>query len=240
MKQAMKRLLRALDDLLFPEHVGCLCCGTALGEDERDGLCAFCRDALERQQNEQQERETDGEWADDGLPEGIAFVHAAYGYEGLARRLILALKFSGARDAAVPLARAMAMLPGGEEEVIVPVPTTRRRLRERGYNQAALLARHMGEELGMEVCEALSRRDERAAQATLNRAERSRNLVGCMSSGGQVRGKRVLLVDDVYTTGSTAREAARALYAAGARSVGMFAAARTIKGAKSDPQFLRQ
>lgn len=240
MRAAFERLLRAMDDLLFPEHVGCLLCGAALGEDERDGLCPFCAQALERQQDEQQEREARGEWEEDGLPEGIAFVHAAFGYDGPARKLILALKFSGMRAAAVPLARAMTMLPGGEEEILVPVPTTKRRRRERGYNQAALLARRMGEELGMTVTEALTRRDERAAQTTLSGAERLRNLVGCMSADGQVRGKRVLLVDDVYTTGSTAREAARALYAAGALSVGVFAAARTIKGTREIPEFLRQ
>lgn len=239
-RAAAQRLLGALDDLLFPENVGCLCCGVALGEDEQDGLCPACQEELERQQDEQQRREADDAWAADGLPEGIAFVHAAFGYEGAARRLILALKFSGVRSAAVPLARAMAMLPSGEEEILVPVPTTRRRRRQRGYNQAALLAGRVGEELGMAAVEALTRRDAHAAQATLSRDARARNLVGCMRADGRVRGKRVLLVDDVYTTGSTAKEAARALYAAGARSVGVFTAARTIKGAKSDPAFLRQ
>jgi len=233
-------LLHAMDDLLFPERVGCLACSMALGEEERDGLCPACVQALTRQEEAQRQREEQGAFEKDGLPEGIAYVHAAYGYEGVARRLILSLKFSSVRAAAVPLARAMAALPGGEEEVIVPVPTTRRRLRQRGYNQAEVLARRMGEELGMQVVCALTRRDEHVAQMRLSRAQRAKNLVGSMSATGQVRGMRVLLVDDVYTTGSTAREAARALYAAGAAGVGVFAAARALPVGQNDPKFLRR
>lgn len=240
MRGGFARLMRALDDLLFPERVACLSCEAALGEDEEDGLCPACARALARQRDEQEAREARDEWAQEGLPEGIAFVHAALGYEGVARRLILALKFSSVRAAAVPLARAMALLPAGEEEIIVPVPTTPKRLRRRGFNQAALLAEHMGRELGMTVCEALSRRDDRAEQTSLSGLERSRNLVGCVYAEDVVRGKRVLLVDDVYTTGSTARECARALIAAGATSVGVFTAARTVKGEDSIPEFLRR
>lgn len=238
-KERLSRLLQAMDDLLFPEHVGCLACGMALGEDEQDGLCPACAQALERQEEEQRQREEQDAFARDGLPEGIAYVHAAFGYEDVARRLILSLKFPGVRAAAIPLAKAMVALPGGEEEIIVPVPTTRQRLRQRGYNQAEVLARRVGEELGMQVVCALSRRDEHAAQMTLTSAQRAKNLVGCMSATGGVRGMRVLLVDDVYTTGSTAKEATRALYAAGVRSVGVFVAARTLPRGQKDPAFLR-
>lgn len=88
----------------------------------------------------------------------------------------------------------------------------------------------------MEVCTALVRVDSRRPQTGLSAGERRVNLAGCMAAGGAVNGKRVLLVDDVYTTGATAQEAVRALRLAGAVGVGMFAAARAgICGDEPDP-----
>lgn len=222
MSGAAGRIAAWIDELLFPEKTGCLCCGRALDEEE-GGLCAACTQALEALEARQEENERRGMGE---IAPGLAYVHAAYPYEGQARALILRLKFESIRAAAVPLARAMCMLPTGEEDVLVPVPTTRRRLRRRGFNQAALLAGEIARELGMPVENALERVDERAAQSTLSAGGRRRNLVGCMRTSADVSGRRILLVDDVYTTGSTAQEAARALLEAGARSVGMLSAAR--------------
>lgn len=222
-QRLMRRLLDALDGLLFPEDVLCLCCDHALGEDARDGICPSCARALAQLAQAQEARE-----AEDGaaLPQGLLYVHAAFPYEGQVRRLIHRLKYESVRAAAVPLARQMVFLPSGEEEIIVPVPTDRKRQRKRGFNQATLLAQHIGRELGMEVCTALERVDSRRPQTGLTAAQRRKNLAGCMAASGAINGKRVLLVDDVYTTGATAQEAVRALRAAGAVSVGMFAAAR--------------
>ena len=222
-QRTIERLIETLDELLFPENVLCLCCDHALGEDARDGICPACARSLEALAQAQEAREAeDGE----ALPEGLSYVHAAYPYEGQARTLIRRLKYERVRAASVPLARQMVFLPSGEEEIIVPVPTDRKRQRQRGFNQATLLAQHIGRELGMEVCVALTRVSSRRPQTGLSAAQRRMNLVGCMASSEAVNGKRVLLVDDVYTTGATAQEAARALRSAGAVSVGMFAAAR--------------
>lgn len=227
------RLLQGTEELLFPRGVLCLCCGTALGGEETDGVCPACREALERlsQRQEERERSLSGET----LPEGIDFVHAAFPYEDQARTLICRLKFESVRSAAVPLAGAMALLPAGEEELIVPVPTDSRRRRRRGFDQSALLAGHVAETLGMPMREALVRTSHRAPQTGLNAGQRRANLAGCMRAGEAVRGRRVLLVDDVYTTGATCCEAARALRAAGAVSVGVFAAARSVPGAQKLP-----
>ena len=138
------------------------------------------------------------------------------------------LKFNSVRAAALPLARAMSSLPLGVYDALVPVPTTRRRLRQRGFNQAQLLAERLGEIWGMPVLPALSRRDEHAAQTKLSAENRRRNLEGCMEADSAVRGLRALVVDDVLTTGSTASEAARALLAAGAARVGLVTAAKTV------------
>lgn len=218
--KAAGRFVAFMDDLLFPDRVRCLCCSCALGDDEEDGLCPNCAQALAGQAVRQEELTPFVE-----LAPGLDSVHAAFPYEGQARMLILRLKFDCVRAAAVPLARAMLSLEGGEEEILVPVPTTKRRLRQRGFNQAQLLAQLLSDELGMTMIPALSREDDRAAQATLSAEARARNLRGCMRACADVRGKRVLLVDDVYTTGATASEAARALREAGAIGVSAFCAA---------------
>ena len=220
LKRFWRRIAAVVLEWLYPDRVLCVCCERALGEEQEDGLCPDCVRALQRLELEKSTQR-------EALPEGIDYVQWAYPYTAQARSLILRMKFSSVREAAVPLARAMAMLPGGEEELMVPVPTTKRRLRERGFNQAELLCALVAQQLGMPMANALTRRDEQRPQAMLREKQRRKNLAGCMMASPLVRGKRVLLVDDVYTTGSTAAEAARALLAAGARSVGVFTAART-------------
>ena len=219
------RFFAFLDELLFPERVRCLCCSAAIYEDAQDGICPDCQAALEAMTARMEALNASQELP---LPPGVDYVSVAFPYEERARRLIWRLKFDRVQSAAAPLARAMSRLPGGEEEFIVPVPTTKRRLADRGFNHAALIAEHLGKTLGMPVVESLSREDDHGAQFRLSASARAKNLVGCMRADEQVRGRRVLLVDDVYTTGSTVREAARALGEAGAAGVGVFVAARTL------------
>lgn len=226
----MKRIGRVLarigawmDDLLFPENVTCLCCDHALGAEDEDHICAGCRKELVRLAEKQEERVA----ADaQPLPDGIDALHAAFAYEGVVRQLVHRLKYESVRAAAVPLAAQMAFLPSGEEEIIVPVPTDPKRERMRGFNQSALLAEHIGRTLGMRVEKALVRVESRRPQTGLSAAARRENLAGCMAAGEAVSGKRILLVDDVVTTGATIQEAARALRHAGAESIRVFAAAR--------------
>ena len=241
MMEKIRRILARVgawaDDLLYPENVLCLCCDHALGEEDQDGICPSCRMALLRLARQQEEREAK---ETEKLPEGIDYIHAAFVYEGPVRRLIHRLKYESVRAAAIPLARQMAYLPSGEEEIIVPVPTDRKRERQRGFNQSSLLAKHIAKELGMKMETALVRTKTRRPQTGLSAGERQENLVGCMAASDAVNGRRVLLVDDVYTTGATVCEAARALREAGARSVGVFAAARPAGDLdeEKDPFFL--
>ena len=237
----MERIRRVLarvgvwaDDLLYPQDVACLCCDGALGEKDTDGVCASCQAALQRLAQRQEEREADGL---EPLPEGLDALHAAFVYEGPARKLVHRLKYESVRAAAVPLARQMAYLSAGEEEMIVPVPTDAKRERKRGFNQSEVLAQYMADELGMRMERALIRVDARRPQTGLTAQERMENLVGCMAAGDAVNGKRVLLVDDVVTSGATVLEAARALRRAGARSICVFAAARACgdMGEQRDP-----
>jgi ComF family protein len=117
----------------------------------------------------------------------------------------------------------------GDCDLVVPVPLTRGRLRDRGYNQAELIARGLGAAPGApQVAEAVRRRRHPPPQTGLSARARRRNVRGSFqASHAVVRGRSVLLVDDVFTTGSTVRAAASALLEAGATRVHVFAAART-------------
>ena len=234
----MKRIGRILAHWLYPGPVTCLCCDRPIENDSPDGLlCSLCCKSLEHLFGIQEQR-SQGH----NPPEGLAFLYAAYPYEAQAKTLVYRLKYDRLRRATIPLARAMFLLPAGEEELIVPVPTTKVRKRQRGFNQSALLADWLAREYGMPCCEsALVRTDDAPSQTELTAKQRAENVRNSMEAASLVRGKRILLVDDVYTTGATAREACRALREAGCRSVGMFAAC--LAGQKDSdqkaPDFLR-
>ncbi len=194
-------------DLLVPAR--CLACG-APGCD----LCAACRRALP--------------FLDDGLcgPQGEQAFDAAFAvaaHEGPARDLVVALKFRAGRRAAREMAGQLAALAPpetfGEGRALVPAPAHPSRVRERGYDQAVLLARALGRRTGRPVARVLHRGGDAAVrQLGAGRAERLAGGRLEFSCRGRVPAQ-VVLVDDVHTTGATLDAAARALKRAGARSV---------------------
>jgi ComF family protein len=117
-------------------------------------------------------------------------------------------------------------------DFLLPVPLASKRLRQRGYNQAAMLARWLGEQLELPVAEHwLQRTRETTAQQGLDAKARKRNLSGAftVADGHGLQGRHVALVDDVLTTGSTADVIAQILIKAGARQVDVYCLARTPK-----------
>jgi ComF family protein len=155
-------------------------------------------------------------------------------FEGSLRILVHELKYRGRRRIAGRVAKlllrepsARGLLTGGA--VLVPVPLHPRRRRERGFNQAELLAAALGRGSGLRVAPGtLVRRKETLPQAGLSSAARRRNVQGAFAVRGRARlvGRPVVLVDDVMTTGATARAAARALREAGASEVRLVTIAR--------------
>ena len=113
-----------------------------------------------------------------------------------------------------------------EASIVVPVPLHRRRRRARGFNQAADLAQH----LGLPVVEALRRRRATQSQTDLPAAKRHANVRGAFAirRGVDVAGLRIVLVDDVSTTGATLESCARVLREAGALDVSALTAARVV------------
>jgi ComF family protein len=145
-------------------------------------------------------------------------------FEGPLRLAIHRFKYRNGQPLAEPLGQLLAdylnqnHLPA---DVIVPVPLHPNRLHERGYNQSALLARHLGRVTGLLVVEGCLRRVKATApQIDLTAAQRRENVAGAFDCiDDRLAGRHVLLIDDVYTTGATLEACAAAVRAHGARSV---------------------
>jgi ComF family protein len=159
-------------------------------------------------------------------------LRAAYVYEGVARGLVHSLKYRGVTALGAPIGSlcvAALQEQALQFEVIVPVPLHSMRKRTRGYNQAQLLARHIGQALGVPVeSRALERCRRTPQQArSADAEERQRNVAGAFRGWpGTLEGRAVLLVDDVTTTGATLAACAQALKEAGDGWVWAFAFAR--------------
>lgn len=161
---------------------------------------------------------------------GALGTHAAFVYGGPLADAIRRYKYGGRTELSAPLGRIFAGEArarfAGSIEVVVPVPPHPRRLVERGFDPTALLALAVARSLGATyVPRAIARVRDTPPQASLARAQRSGNVAGCFSVRTSLDERRVLVVDDVRTTGATLFEMARAVDDAGASSIALFALA---------------
>jgi ComF family protein len=152
-------------------------------------------------------------------PPPYAAVRAPFAYQGALALAVHALKYRSRPELAQPLGLLFAAAERPAAELICPIPLHPRRLRERGYDQAHLLSRELGRLCGLPIAPLLCRRIETRPQVGLDREGRRLNLAGAFVAEPAAKGRSVCLVDDVWTTGSTAEAAAQALLAAGARRV---------------------
>lgn len=137
------------------------------------------------------------------------------------------MKFSGIRRLAGPLGRLLLDIEMPECGGIIPVPLTKKALRERGFNQALLMARVISKKLKIPLyMDLLLKTRDTQPQVGLNAKERMKNLKGAFKANGKINNLRLLLLDDVMTTGATARECSRALIKAGAKEVIVMTLAR--------------
>lgn len=184
-------------------HPVCPRCGA---QADRDHACTFCTD-----------------W-----PDGLAMVRSAVWLDESARRTVHALKYQGWwRVAEVMAASMRGIAPFSAGDVLVPIPLGSRRRRRRGYNQSERLAAALAAVTGLVVHEELLVRSrETRSQTALTPEERLANIAGAFRGLATARGRRIWLVDDVFTTGATLLDAGRALHAADAAWVGAVTFAR--------------
>ena len=212
--EAIRRAGEGLLRLVYPGRASCMGCGDRTGM-EREWLCEACRQELAKR------------WLGPIRPPcaRIDVAAGAYRYGGAARGLTQNLKYRGvgalAELMARPMARALEPLMPLELDAAVWVPMHPRRLSQRGYNHAALLAQALAGALDIPAIDALERLRDTPQQAKLDDARRRANLEGAIGAKRDMSGMRVLLVDDVCTTGATARACAEALRAAGASRVAL-------------------
>lgn len=207
----MRDWIHQLLDLFFPPK--CPFCGKVL---DHAGICPACEKALP--------------WTEEGaglreLPGGLQCA-APLWYEGKVREGLLRFKFQGARAAAGPLgelvARCAAERFSGAFDVVTWVPVSRRRLRSRGYDQARLLAESACRLWEVRPEQLLQKITDNPAQSGLTEeAARRANVLGVYEAAEpeRIQGYRILLVDDICTTGATLAECARTLRDAGAADV---------------------
>lgn len=218
----------------------CLFCGGVVGEEAAAAVCPECEKGIE--------------WVSSPLcpccgvmfpvPEGedrlcgscqtepppFARARAAAVYEGPVAKAVTRFKF-GRQMAYLPVMQHWLQVPQcrdlvAEADILIPVPLHPRRLKSRGFNQALLLAQAFPEaELGLET---LARVRYTAPQVGLNPKERRDNVhrAFAVPRPEEVKGKNILLVDDLYTTGATVKECARVLKGAGAKRVEVLTVAR--------------
>lgn len=152
-------------------------------------------------------------------------VVVACGYDGLVKDLVWQLKYERARMAATPLAGLLAERVDYQPMIVTAVPVAPVRYRERGYNQSELIAKQLSRRLGRPYLATMGR-TTREHQVGKSRAERLQQIQGVFYPTRELHGEKVLIVDDVITTGATLAECAAVLRAAGASEVWAAAVAR--------------
>ena len=218
-KKIVEQSVKVLLNILFPPL--CVFCGRGLELTTSGGfrVCSSCTDSL-------------------------PFVNvrsesniAVFAFEGKVREAVHGLKFQSRKSYAETFARFMAILIENRYaditfDCLIPIPMTKKKQKSRGYNQAAEMAKYISEHTGIPVSQSVLRKiKETVSQTELTAEERAENVKGVyeVNNGADVNGKTILLIDDVYTTGSTINECANVLKAAGANEVysATFAATRT-------------
>lgn len=203
----MKKIIHSILNFLFPQK--CFSCG-----EKNEVLCRECLAKIDMP----------------SLPkEGNLYSSADYGDE-IVKKAIWMLKYRKVKQLAEPLAELMHQrLPrvalGAKDYPwqIIPIPLSKKRLEERGYNQAELIANHLSQKISAPVISdtLVKTKDTSAQVAVKNRSERLKNLDGAFSikNPEKIFGKNIILIDDVSTTGATIREAQKILKKSGAKKI---------------------
>ena len=237
-KAFFKNVLKAFDDALYPLDCTCDVCGEELVEKTRYRLCSDCIENLPFAKghiclNCGMPLDDESDYCNRCQNQKSAFVknRSPLVYDGEVKKLIYKFKFSRKKYIAQTLGALMAdkyLESGMDSEIIVYVPMTDAEVKKRGFNQAELLAYEVGGRLDIPVLGALVKIKDTSQQKELKGKDRAVNLEGAFAClFEQVKGRKILLVDDIFTTGATANECANTLLKAKAREVCVLTAAVT-------------
>lgn len=225
----MSRIVDFIADIFMPNR--CPCCDRFIRWDEL--VCKRCQKELPLFREH-----------DIKPPEGCSAAVCAFRYEGIAKQGIYSLKNGCGKNFALYSARVLApKVKGAEADLITCVPMSRRKKAERGYNQAELIARELSVQTGVPWdFKLLARKPKSLRQHDLSaeqRREFAPTIFYAICEPQRVRGKRILLVDDVHTTGSTLSACASLLIGLGASDVVSVAVCRTLKKPRSGREIRR-
>ncbi|MBK8098300.1 MAG: ComF family protein [Planctomycetes bacterium] len=236
-RRGLRELCRSLIEVLLPPTCG------ACGQSSGGPLCGLCTAHLQRIRPPWCPRcaeplllAGDRCRADHRTLTGLAFARAPFAYAGTGGALVRRWKLDGDPVAAATLGRAMAIAVAADclgpwrKALLVAVPLHAERRRQRGFDQAEWLARDLARRLGLEYLPGALRRTRRTMpQGDPRVLSRSRNVAGAFATARarDLADRRVVLIDDVRTSGATARECAQVLRAAGVSQVALLTACRS-------------
>jgi len=208
----LRQIIEIVVDIIFPRN--CLGCGK-----EGKYICEKCDLFIS---------ETPSLFSQGGLEELVSI----WEYDGLMKEVILKIKYYGAFEAINELVKKAFQVRKPyipENTIITFVPMFKKKEKQRGFNQAEIIAKKVGETTGSNVLSLLEKIKDTPSQTKLDKEERIKNIIGSFKrKEGIICNSNVLLVDDVWTSGATMKECARVLKKSGVKRVFGFTLARTV------------
>lgn len=224
-------------DILFPESCSCALCGRILKSYDKYYLCEQCKGnliflespkiVLRELYNNKLLLNTEGS--------GLKLALSVFAYQGLSREMVHKLKYNGKIEIASSMAlyiSEMLQKNSTKFDIIVPVPSHEKRIKQRGYNQAYLIAEKLSELMNIPCCDMLQKVKDTKSQVLLNGDDRWYNVKDAFALNTntkkiKLKGLKVLLVDDIITTGATVFYCSCELEKNGAKDVTAVSFART-------------
>ncbi len=228
MKEFLKKFFNKIAEAVFVDKYNCMVCGRELKGENRYALCELCSAKLIqiaypcKKCGKPLNRETDYCIMCENHTRHFTRAYSVFEYWGEIEQLIYALKFGGKKYLAKYLSAHLAdkfLEEGIIVDCITAMPLHEAREKQRGYNQAGLLAKTLAKRLNLPLYNSLERVKATEMQAKTSGRERMKNVENAFLATGSYKNQRVLLVDDVLTTGATMSEAAKALKKGGALEV---------------------
>jgi competence protein ComFC len=223
----IKHYFEAFLDVVFPIPQLCNGCGRELKGYNNFKLCSICLDRI--CYYDENDENNNGEHRGRELAFDDCVI--ACSYEGLVREMIHRIKYKDKREIAITIAAIMAHKNKGniaKYHYIVPVPISNRKLKKRGYNHTKLIATELSSYFNIPVLDCLIRIRDTQPQVLFNTNDRWYNVEDCFKCNQTLLGKKIILVDDIVTTGATANFCAVELKKSGAESVIVFSFAKSI------------